>query len=112
MIKLEDISIPRKIVGCDSAVNIEIHGFADASIQAYDVCLYVRVTSESGKNSSRLLVAKSKVAPLKVISLARLDLCASVLLIRLAEKIVPHLNININQRYFWSDSTIVLAWIY
>lgn len=44
-------------------------------------------------------------------SLARLELCADVLLARLAYKMVPRLNIKVNKKHFWSDSTIVLAWL-
>lgn len=90
---------------------IQIHGFADASLLAFGACLYARSTDALGNHHSRLIVAKSKVAPLKVVSLARLELCAAILLARLANKIIPRLSIKVNEKRFWSDSTIVLAWI-
>ncbi|XP_050055037.1 uncharacterized protein LOC114131043 [Aphis gossypii] len=109
--ELEEIHIPRWIIGCSNVLVTQIHGFADASTRAFGACLYTRTTDELGNHYSRLIVAKSKVAPLKVVSLARLELCAAVLLARLADKIIPRLNITIHEKRFWSDSTIVLAWI-
>lgn len=109
--ELEEIYIPRWIIGCSDVQNTQIHGFADASLLAFGACLYARSTDALGNHHSRLIVAKSKVAPLKVVSLARLELCAASLLARLANKIIPRLNIKVNEKRFWSDSTIVLAWI-
>ncbi|CAI6372181.1 unnamed protein product [Macrosiphum euphorbiae] len=111
LVKIENIVIPRKIIGCDEYTNIQVHGFADASTIAYGACLYIRTTDCTKKHYTRLIVAKSRVAPLKTVSLARLELCAAVLLVRLAKKIIPKLRIKITREYYWSDSSIVLAWI-
>ncbi|XP_022182788.1 uncharacterized protein LOC111042467 [Myzus persicae] len=111
LVKIEQIVIPRRIIGCDDYVNIQVHGFADASTVAYGACIYLRTTDRAGKHYTRLIIAKSRVAPLKTISLARLELCAAVLLVRLTQKIIPKLRLNITQQYYWSDSSIVLAWI-
>ncbi|XP_060846095.1 uncharacterized protein LOC132925744 [Rhopalosiphum padi] len=109
--ELNNLIIPRQITCKNDIVNIQIHGFADASINAYGCCLYLRCTNSDGVHTSKLICAKSKVAPLKVISLPRLELCAALLLSRLSSKIVPKLNLKISKSYFWSDSNIVLSWI-
>lgn len=108
---LNKLIIPRKITCGGDIIDVQIHGFSDASIEAYGCCLYLRCTNADGLRSSILICAKSKVAPLKVISLPKLELCAALLLSRLASKVVPKLCLVIKKSYFWTDSNIVLAWI-
>lgn len=58
-----------------------------------------------------LIGAKTKVAPLKTLSIPRLELKAAVLGIRLLEAIQNQHTITVHERHFWSDSSTVLAWI-
>lgn len=90
---------------------IEIHGFSDSSITAYVACLYILVIDSNNKRTSNLICAKSKVAPLKTMSLPRLELCAAQVLARLAKQIIPKLNLNIKKKYFWTDSINTWHWI-
>jgi hypothetical protein len=39
---LPNLQIPRKVINSSPAVVIELHGFCDASIQAYGACIYIR----------------------------------------------------------------------
>lgn len=96
---IENIKIPRRIIGVDKNNEIEMHGFADASICACGASIYLKATDGYGNCTTRLVAAKSRVAPLKVVSLARLELCAAVLLIQLVEKVIPSLKIKINHKY-------------
>lgn len=95
----------------DQPINLKLHGFSDASEIAYGACIYLRATYINGKHSSRLLCSKSRVAPLKNLSLPRLELCASLLLAQLVHKILKCLTCKIDSIYLWTDSTIVLSWI-
>lgn len=106
---LQAIKIPRLVI-CKGAFTIELHGFSDASEKAYGACIYIKSVNEFGCHVS-LLCAKSRVAPLKNVTLPRLELCGAVLLAHLAEKVKKSLNINFNNCYFWCDSTIVLGWV-
>jgi len=107
LISLNNLVVPRKIMGDGKIINIQIHGFADASIEAYGCCLFLRSTNSDGVHTSKLICAKSKVAPLKVVSLPRLELCAAVLLARLANRVIPKMQLGVTNNYFWSDSNIV-----
>lgn len=108
---LNHLRIPRKIISTEIVVSAEIHGFADASEKAYGACLYLRTTGGHGEMDVNLICAKSKVAPLKIVSLPRLELCAALLLARLSNKLIPKFNLKIDRRQFWTDSKVVLAWI-
>ncbi|XP_037826545.1 uncharacterized protein LOC119614493 [Lucilia sericata] len=104
------IRIPRWINFSPSA-KIEFHGFSDASEKAYSACLYARVTPIDGPNSVTLLFAKTRVAPIKVITLPKLELCGAVLLANMTHNVLTQLNLPLHQTYFWTDSSIVLAWL-
>ena len=56
-------------------------------------------------------MAKSRVAPLKVISIPRLELMACVLGARLSKYMSEALSLESNPKYFWTDSTTALSWI-
>ncbi|KAM3967113.1 uncharacterized protein ACR2FA_011963 [Aphomia sociella] len=82
---LNTITIPRHVVG-DEPEYVELHIFTDASETAYGACVYVRTVNRDSTVCSHLLCSKSKVAPLKPISIPRLELCAALLGARLYEK--------------------------
>ncbi|XP_076283630.1 uncharacterized protein LOC143210562 [Lasioglossum baleicum] len=108
---LRQISLPRWINLGSSALSVELHGFADASNRAYAAVIYLRVTMQNGEVAVSLLTAKSKVAPVKSLSIPRLELCAATLLARLMSFIRTTLDLHNSPVYCWTDSTIVLAWI-
>ncbi|XP_011858172.1 PREDICTED: uncharacterized protein LOC105555741 [Vollenhovia emeryi] len=90
--------------------SIEVHGFADASERAFAAVLYLRAKTDDNKFRVTLMCAKSKVAPIKPVSLPRLELCASHLLARLTAHVVRTLGLQA-PIHLWSDSTIALTWI-
>ncbi|XP_026464750.1 uncharacterized protein LOC113376024 [Ctenocephalides felis] len=96
---------------CKDYVNIELHGFADASERAYGACVYIRSANKNSNFKIQLITSKSRVAPLRNITLPRLELCAAHLLANLIQKIKTALNINFDREFFWSDSTVALSWI-
>ncbi|GFW49870.1 integrase catalytic domain-containing protein [Trichonephila clavipes] len=108
-----ELQIPRYALQCDSVncPECEIHTFSDASIKAYGAVSYVRLRTFD-KISVHLLASKSRVAPLKVLTLPRLELMGALLAARLAKEVSRVLNEKISTtNYFWTDSTIALSWI-
>nr|CAH7759089.1 unnamed protein product [Callosobruchus chinensis] len=95
---LNDLVIDRHAF-CRGMTTFEIHAFCDASEKAYGACVYVESFVEND-NCLHLLTAKGKVAPLKTVTLPRLELCGALLAARLAHKVSTALH-----------STIVLGWI-
>ncbi|XP_043065437.1 uncharacterized protein LOC122320892, partial [Drosophila ficusphila] len=88
---------------------IELHGFSDASINAYGGCIYA-VSSSQGRREAQLLCAKSRVAPLKTLTIPKLELCAALLLSQLIRE-VRDMNVFSCPFFCWSDSSVVLSWI-
>lgn len=108
---LNGLQIPRWTGRGSDTVQCELHGFADASTVAYAAVVYIRVLSLSDEITIRLLTAKSKVTPLKTMSVPRLELSAAALLARLIEYVRESLSLKSITSYCWTDSTVVLAWL-
>jgi hypothetical protein len=108
---ISNIKVERLVTGSARRASLQLHGFCDASITAYGTCIYIRSTYEEGNITTRLLCSKSRIAPLRQVSLPRLELCEAVLLVNLVHKTTKALQTNINSVHLWTDSTIVLAWL-
>ncbi|XP_070153697.1 uncharacterized protein [Polyergus mexicanus] len=110
-INLKEIRIPRWTGMHPENLAIELHGFADASNRAYAAVVYLRILRSLSEFSVVLITAKSKVAPIKTISVPRLELNAIVLLTRLLEFAQKSLNMQHIPTYGWTDSSVALAWL-
>ncbi|XP_055615114.1 uncharacterized protein LOC129761420 [Toxorhynchites rutilus septentrionalis] len=90
---------------------VQLHTFTDASEDAYGACVYARCENPKGNVRVQLLAAKSRVAPLKRLSIARLELCAAVLGAHLYDHVKQALDLQIESSHFWTDSTVTLQWL-
>lgn len=102
------VKLPRHL-GLTSNTKFELHGFCDASCKAYAAVVYLRILSDPIE--IHLIAAKTRVAPVKSVTLPRLELCGALLLAELTHAIIQALNRNIENIFLWTDSTIALSWL-
>ena len=88
----------------------ELHVFSDASILAYGAAAYLVWHCENGREA-RLVSAKARVAPLRQVTIPRLELMAALLASRLAKTVHDEFKIKPAKVILWTDSMIVLAWL-
>ncbi|XP_053686981.1 uncharacterized protein LOC128736523 [Sabethes cyaneus] len=111
--ELENLSIPRcyrqktSIIAFDT---LQMHCFVDASEHGMAAVVYLRF-EESGEVECTMIAAKTRVAPLKYMSIPRLELQAAIIGTRLAESVTAGLTVIPSKRFFWSDSRNVLCWL-
>ncbi|XP_058449300.1 uncharacterized protein LOC131429265 [Malaya genurostris] len=105
--------IPRRVVGTQRTTHLLLHGYSDASEQAMGACVYIRSIDNDGTIKSRLLCAKSKLAPIGNgrTTLPRLELCAAVILARLMKNVTNAIDQSPFEVRAWTDSQVALAWI-
>ena len=94
----------------DSNSVLELHHFSDASQKAYGCCSYIRCINQNGQVDTALIISKSRVAPMKQLTVPRLELQAAVLSTRMDAFLRKELEFLIDS-HFWSDSEIVLKYI-
>ena len=106
---IRKITIQRPYFSNDinSELSHELHVFADASPKSYGVVVYLKHGS-----TTAFVMSKSRVKPLKDITLPRMELLATFIATRLSQFILKAFSrVNIQKVVLWSDSQIVLHWI-
>lgn len=108
---LKELRVPRWMGNdnCDKEGPFELHIFCDASSRAFTSVAYLRRKTTNNLWHVSFIIARARVAPLKVLSIPRLELQAAVLGARLSDFIKRY--IDINKTYFWTDSKTVLCWL-
>lgn len=113
LINVNLVALPRPIMS-NSAHSFSLHGFCDASEAGYAAVVYLRTESPSGFAHAHLLMAKSKVAPVRTrFTIPKLELLGATLLSKILHHVASCLQktIALEGIYSWSDSRVVLAWI-
>ena len=105
---MENVEIPRCLVPrSDSPVSTEFHAFCDASEESFATAIYVQNYDDNGFISFNLVTAKTRVAPKKTISVAKMELQAALLGTRVLATVQKDLSIEIKRRIYWTDSGCV-----
>ena len=90
-----------------------LHGFGDASKKAYCAMVYFVYRTKDGKAHVRLVASKTRVAPLKELSIPRLELMSARILAQLMHTVKNALQsqVKLDGVRFWLDSKTALSWI-
>ncbi|XP_055944582.1 uncharacterized protein LOC129975545 [Argiope bruennichi] len=107
MYLLKEVSLPRFMNFNETS---ELHVFVDACKGAYAACVFVR-SEEEGDIKIRLIRVKNRVAPLKSLSIPRLELMACCIGARLINSVIKAIDAPGIKVTLWSDSTVALWWI-
>ncbi|KAF2888647.1 hypothetical protein ILUMI_17526, partial [Ignelater luminosus] len=104
------IQIPRWIsLGSKGVEELSLYTFCDTSKDAYAAVVFCRVL-RNGRVSVHLLAAKSRVAPLRKLTIPRLELMGATIGARLYLQVAENLDSKFDS-FFWSDSTTVISWM-
>ncbi|XP_014679127.1 PREDICTED: uncharacterized protein LOC106818975, partial [Priapulus caudatus] len=107
----DTVKIPRHHPGFSSqAEDVQIHVFGDASESGFGAVAYLRYNVQ-GVIIVSFLSSKTRVAPLKTLSIPRLELQGSLLAARLGKLLETELKVGIQRHVYWSDSEVVLKYL-
>ena len=111
--RISEIKISRCVIPAHIEPNCEfqLHHFSDASESGYGAASYLRVTDAAGQIHCSLLIGKSRLTPLKVVTIPRLELTAATVAVKLDLLLKQELDLPIHKTVFWTDSTSVLQYI-
>ena len=107
---LQSFVIPRWLGVTEEVQQTQLHIFCDASESAFAAVAYIRLTTPK-ENTCRMIMSKSRVAPLKPLTLPRLELQGAVLAIRLKKFIIKEIDLQFQDCFFWTDSTLNLQYM-
>ena len=88
----------------------ELHHFSDASNLGYGQCSYLKVIDTKDNVKCSLIMAKSRVSPMKMVTIPRLELTAAVVSCQISNLLNRELCMEV-YNYFWTDSQIVLSYL-
>ena len=90
--------------------NVQLHVFCDASEIAYGAVAYFRAVIDGHVDVS-FVISKTRLAPIKTLTIPRLELQGAVVASRLKSKISEEIDFEIDETHFWTDSKIVLHYL-
>jgi len=118
---IKDIPIPRYIFRNGSKKIIVPHGFCDASEKAYGAIVYFSYEVGDRSTETAFIMSKTRVAPLKTQTVARLELMGDLVLVKLSNYVLSQFSSNVyrtgedtlhaDEAYLWTDSEIALSWM-
>ncbi|GBN07379.1 hypothetical protein AVEN_182110-1 [Araneus ventricosus] len=107
---IANIRIPRWFSISPTTESLSVHVFCDASQKAYATCIFLRV-KQGDKIVVTLVHVRSRVAPVKTVTIPRLEQLACLIEARLLSSVINDLKLYDVNIYCWTDSTTALCWI-
>ena len=95
----------------DEVKNVELHHFSDACQNGYGQCSYIRLVDVKNLVHCSLVMGKSRVTPLKPVTIPRLELTAAVVSSKIICMLRKELEYAQMKEVFWTDSKTVLGYI-
>lgn len=110
---LKEISVPRYYFSRldTESVKLQLHHFCDASEVGYGSASYPRIEYADGLTECAFVIGKSQNAPIKNLSIPRIELQGALLAARMDSTIRKELDFNFEKGIFWRDSMIVWNYI-
>ena len=109
---LKDCHIPRyHFTKAKEVISQDLHIFADASEEAMCVVAYTTATYDDDTMGVSYVMGKTRVAPMRHVTIPRLELMGAVVAVRIAKLITEQSEIRYQSTVYWTDSTTVLQWI-
>ena len=98
-------------VGFEEAKTTELHHFSDASTTGYGQCSYLRLVNDKDEVHCAFVMGKSRVTPLKPITIPRLELSAALVSVKVSCMLHDELDYDNIVDVFWTDSKVALGYI-
>lgn len=111
---LSQLRIPRSYFlrdGDPQDRKLQLHVFSDASEVGYGASSYLRAEYPDGQVHCTFIKGKARNAPVKFVSIPRLELQAAILSTRMCKMLRDELDLNIDRTLLWTDSEIVLHYL-
>ena len=92
-------------------VQAEVHSFSDACESGIGQVSYLRTVNSKGDVHVGFLIAKSRVAPIKPMSILRMELTAAVVSVNVTKMLQSELDYKILRSVYYTDSEVVIGYI-
>ena len=111
---LSEIIIPRCYFR-GTMRSVELHVFGDSSQDVFAAVAFLRARVSSNERTETQLAfvfGKARVAPMKALTIPKLELQAALLAARLKDEVQQALTVPVERTFMWTDSTTVLQWLH
>lgn len=111
---LQHVQVPRSYgpTSLLGAKFIELSVFSDASERVIAAVAYLKMTDAYANSHTGFILGKARLAPQPELTIPRLELCAAVLAVNIMETITAEIAVKFDDITFYTDSLVVLGYIY